>query len=521
MTKLPILFVVFAAFARAGIQLPALFSDHMVLQRDVAIPVWGTAEPGQEVTVEFAGDKQRIAADSSGKWMMRLHAVPASDQPRDLIIGSIVLHDVLVGEVWLGSGQSNMAFGLNAAHNAAEVLPTAEDSQLRFFTVAKNTASTLQTNFVGKWEASTPQTAKGFSAVAYFFAREIRRTQHCPVAIVHSSWGGTPIETWISLEALRRDPPVTKALSQWEKAVEQNRIVHQNPKLAAAYESDLKRWKAEAKPGSPAPNNPEPINPDPMGIPSPSKRPQTPSISFNAMIAPAIPYAIRGVLWYQGEQNGGAGLEYRELLPRLIGDWRRLWGSQLPFLYVQLPANGKDVTPVAEKGWPWLREAQLLTLAMPGTSMAITIDVGDPDNVHPTDKIDVGQRLALLARRDVYGEKIVASGPLYKGFATEDASIRVKFRETGRGLMAGQAPWRPANVEPLPADQVIGFYIAGDDHRWYEANAAIDGDSVLVSSGQVARPVAVRYGWANSPRCNLYNKDGLPASPFRTDDWSK
>ena len=527
--------------ARAEVKLPAIFADHMVFQRDVAAPVWGTAAPAEEGTVEFAGQKKTATADAAGKWLVKLEPLKTSTEPLELKVAGIVIRDVLVGEVWLASGQSNMAFPLNSAHNASEVLAQAEDAQLRFFTVAKKTAVEPQTELNGKWEMATPATAKNFSAVAYFFAREIRRTQKCPVAVLHSSWGGTPIETWISLDGLRSEPPLTKTLQQWDKAVEQYRKTQADPKLVEDYVAELQRWKKEVEPAynnamkaynaataagqsagaRPQPASPEPTNPDPMGMPSPSRRPQTPSISFNAMIAPLAPCSIRGALWYQGEANGSAGLDYRALLPRLIQDWRRHWVADFPFLYVQLPADGKDGTPVAGSGWPWLREAQTMTLREPHTAMAVTIDVGDPNNVHPTDKLDVGERLALLARREVYGEKIVASGPLYRDFMIEGDSVRVNFRETGTGLTPGQAPWRAAGVEPLPTDHLTGFFIAGEDRKWFEANAKIEASSIIVSSAAVPKPVAVRYAWANSPRCNLYNKEGLPAAPFRTDDWPK
>jgi sialate O-acetylesterase len=246
-------------------------------------------------------------------------------------------------------------------------------------------------------------------------------------------------------------------------------------------------------------------------------------VNFNGMIAPLVPYAIRGVVWYQGENNASRGLEYRELFPRLIRDWRQQWQGtgEFPFLFVQLPGNGKDTTPVAEQGWPWLREAQFLTLKVPRTAMAVTIDLGDPNDVHPADKLDVGQRLALLARRNVYNENIVASGPLYSGCEIEGDRIRLRFREIGSGLKAGQAPWHARGVEPLPTGRLVGFFVAGDDRKWVVAEATIEGGEVLVSSKAVPKPAAVRYGWANYSRCNLYNREGLPASPFRTDDWPK
>ena len=264
-----------------------------------------------------------------------------------------------------------------------------------------------------------------------------------------------------------------------------------------------------------------------MGVPNPSKRPGTPTVNFNGMIAPLIPYALDGVIWYQGENNGSAGLAYRALFPRLIEDWRRQWKqadasrrNDFPFLFVQLPNNGPDTTPVAQKGWPWLREAQGMTLRVPKTAMAVTIDVGDPKNVHPASKGIVGHRLALAARKLVYHENIVASGPRYQSFEPgANGTIRVRFEDIGGGLVIGQSPWYAAGVEPYPGDRLIGFYVAGEDRKWVEADARIDGAGVVVGSPQVPRPTAVRYGWANSPRCNLYNHEGLPAAPFRTDDW--
>jgi len=450
---------------------------------------------------------------------------------------------VLVGDVWLAGGQSNMGFPLSAAHNAAEVLPQAEDPQLRFFRVKTRTAAEPQSDCSTSWEKSTPDSAKGFSGVAYFFAREIRRDQKVPVAVLQAPWGGTDIETWISLAGLKQNPPLTKTLERWNKALADYEKVKANPNLVANYERDLKQWQAEVAPAynavlkqynadkaagkevgpKPQPARPEPANPDPMGMPSPSRRPSTPTVNFNGMIAPLVPYAVRGAIWYQGENNGGRGLEYRELFPRLIENWRTEWtksgGADFPFLFVQLPCNGEDKTPVAESGWPWLREAQLMTLKVPRTGMAITIDVGNPKDVHPADKLDVGQRLALVAKKLVYGEKVVASGPLYRDFKIEGGTVRVRFTETGTGLVIGQQPWCAPGVKPFPKDKLVGFYLAGENKKWVEAEAKIDGDSVVVSSPQVPKPVAVRYGWANSPRCNLYNREALPASPFRTDDW--
>ena len=551
LTFLCLSFVVFASQAQTFSEtqkiLPAIFADHMVLQRNIKVPVWGFGKSGEKVTVQFAGQTKTGLVENDGKWRIDLDPLTTNDQPEELFISvgtkTQKITDVLVGEVWVASGQSNMASPVSSLQNASEVLAKAEDAQLRFFTVNKRTASEPQTDQKGKWELSNSESAKGFSAVAYFFAAELRKTQKCPVAVLHASWGGTSIETWISLTGLKQSPAITKMVDLWDKAVVKYAEIQANPKLVADYEAELKRYQKDVAPAynailklyndsvakgmavgkKPQPTMPEPSNPDPMGMPSPSRRPSTPTVNFNGMISPLIPYAMRGVIWYQGENDGGKGFEYRTLMPRLVENWRKLWNqpadaAQFPFLWVQLPSNGADKTPVAESGWPFLREAQLMTLRLPKTGMAITIDVGDPKNVHPADKFDVGQRLALVARKVAYGEKIVASGPLYQDFKIEkDGKIRISFKETGSGLVIGQSPWYAPTVTPFPKDKLIGFFIAGSDKKWVEADAQIDGNSVIVSSQQVSNPVAVRYGWANSPRCNLYNKEGLPASPFRTD----
>jgi sialate O-acetylesterase len=540
--------VVYADFVYAdGIALSNVFGDHMVIQRDTKVPVWGTGSPGGKVTVQFAGQSKTAVVEATGRWRLDIGPYSASSEPRDILVNSgdntLRITDVLVGEVWLASGQSNMGSPVNSLTDAADVLKKAQDQELRFFMVTRKTASEPQSDLKGKWEISSPEAAKNFSAVAYFFASEIRKNQKCPVAVLQAPWGGTSIETWISLEGLKMNPPEAKMLQQWDKAVEQYLKIKENPQFVADYEKDLKLWQLEVAPAyntamkeynkaisegkpvnkRPQPSRPEPNNPDPMGMPSPSRRPGTPTVNFNGMIAPLVPFAIRGLIWYQGENNGSAGLEYRTLMPRLIEDWRNQWkqpgaAKNFPFLYVQLPSCGIDSEPVAEKGWPFLREAQLMALRVTKTGMAVTIDIGDPKNVHPADKIDVGQRLALIARKVAYGENIVASGPIYKGFVVKQGGkVEIRFSETGSGLTIGQSPWYAPGVEPFPKDKLIGFFIAGNDKKWVEANARIEGQNVIVSSPEVPVPVAVRYGWASSPRCNLYNMEGLPASPFRTD----
>lgn len=529
-----------ATVSTAELTVARLFSDGVVLQRECPVPVWGSADAGSTVTVAFAGQEVTATADAAGAWRATLAALPASSEPRTLTIrGSrtLMVSDVLVGDVWLASGQSNMGVPLASAHNAAAALPLAQDPLLRFFTVTRTTAAEPAGDVGGTWETTTLKTAGRFSAVAYFFACDLRARLDVPVAIIHSSWGGTPAQAWTSIAVLRQDPPFTRYLDQWEAALTKHRQVVADPTLAEAYRADLKQWHAEvapaynaavkahlaAKDGSPKPkpSRPEPVNPDPMGMPSPSARPNVPGVIVNGMIAPLAPYALRGVLWYQGEANGGDGLGYRSLLPRLIGDWRALFRrDDLPFLIVQLAGWDHDKRGAEFHDWPYLREAQLLTSrSVPHTGLAVLSDLGDPKDVHPANKSDVGARLALAARRVAYGETLVASGPLLTEHVREVAAMRLRFSEVGSGLVIGQAPWVAPGQQPLPTDRLLGFVIAGADRRWHVADARIEGDNVVVSSPAVPEPQAVRYGWANAPRGNLYNGEGLPASPFRTDDW--
>jgi sialate O-acetylesterase len=532
---------------RADVALNGLFTDNMVLQSGQPVPVWGTADAGETVTVTFAGQK-KTADPRNGRWQVALDPLPASNDGQTLTItghNTITLQNVVVGEVWLASGQSNMGFPLNAASNAATEIPQATDPLLRFYSVAHMCSADVQTNVKGKWETSTPDGAKNFSAVAYFFGKALRAKLNEPVGLINSSWGGTPAQAWTSMDALRQDPPFPKFIDQWNKALTDHQNVLAHPELETAYQDTLKKWQAEVAPSfndamkawnaavaangaaaagpKPTPSQPEPKNPDPTGMPNPSARPSVPGVIFNGMIAPLIPFSVKGVIWYQGEANGGQGFEYRTLFPRMITDWRTRWAqASFPFLYVQLPGwSANDKRPPDQHGWPWLREAQLMTLSLPETGMVVAADIGDPNNVHPKDKIDVGNRLALLARKIAYKENIQAFGPLYDRFTVEGDKVKIHFKESGAGLVIGQSPWRPPGIAPWPTDKLLGFVIAGADKHWVDAQAQIVGpDTIEVSSTQVSNPVAVRYGWANSPDVNLYNKDGLPASPFRTDDWT-
>ena len=547
-TNLHFILLCLVSSVQAEVKLHPLFADHAILQRSVQVPVWGTASPGEKVTVSFAGQTASATASADGKWRVDLQPLTVSETPQDLTAtaaNTVTIHDVLVGDVFLAGGQSNMGSPLSSG-SAALALPTATDTALRFYTVTKQVAAEPLLVPKGQWDVSSPEAAKNFSAVAYFCAQEIRHTQKVPVAIINASWGGTPIKTWMSLESLKREPAISATLAEWETALAKHDATKDHPELQTAYLADAKDWETTVQPEfkaalkahnaemdalraagqptrpGPKPSRPEPEAPDPIAMPTGSKRPSVPTISYNAMIAPLQPYALRGILWYQGEADGSHGMEYRQWLPRLIEGWRTAFGQgDLPFLLVQIPGNGNDVTPVAPQGMPWTREAQLMALKLPKTGMAVTLDIGDVAEVHPDNKRFVGERLGIAARGVVYGEKIVFSGPIYTSSKIADGKIAVEFDSIGSGLTPGQAPWVASTGKPLPTDKLVGFYIAGADKKWVEAEAKIEGNSVIVSSPQVSDPQAVRYGWANTPQVNLYNREGLPASPFRTDDWVK
>ena len=498
--------VISAAFAlglfaaptvRADVKLPTIFSEHLVLQSGVAVPVWGWAEPGEEVTVSVADHKATAKAGADGKWRVNLDALKPGG-PLTLTAqgkNTLTIGDVLVGEVWLGSGQSNMALTVNRAKDFAQEQAAANFPQIRMFTVTSGAAATAQDDCKGTWEVCSPETVAKFSAALYFTGREIHQALGVPVGLIHSSVGGTPIESWIDADAQHASPELKAFFDtqqQEEKAFD--------PVAAKAnYEKALARWKTAAEQakadGKPVPPQPR----DPVAL-----RTRKGDIGglFNGKIAPLIPYAIRGAIWYQGEANSVPAKApfYRYQLPLLIHDWRARWGYEFPFAWVQLPNFD-----VPAHDWPLVREGMLQTLSVPKTGMAITIDIGEPKNIHPQDKQDVGHRLAMWALATVYGKKdIASSGPLPAGHERRGSEIVLSFTHTDGGLVARGGDLR-------------GFTIAGADGEWKPATAKIDGDHVVVSAPDVAEPKFVRYAWENNPSVNLYNGAGIPASPFRTD----
>jgi sialate O-acetylesterase len=637
-----ILAAVSAISLRCEPRLPHLFSDHMVLQSDSPLRVWGWADPGESIEVNLAGTSRQAITAADGHWSVSLPAFPAGGPFVLEVRGKQMVRfkDVMFGEVWVASGQSNMTYALSAAANAAQEIPKANDPGLRFFTVPKRIALEAQLDTLpAHWEVCTSDTAKEFSAVAYFFARDLRRRLGVPVGVILSAWPGTAAEEWTDLESLRHDAILEPIAARWESvsAEEQAFAAHPRPfslefddfellpaKTGAApvlfsnFDDGLSRvstggtwtyswpdardsvfelvtpgrggkgyaakisgvldgasysrWEvglsADHAPvdlsgfagvrfwtrgnGSFVFHTLQPTISDwddygsDLVKATPEwkettiwfkdlKRegwgvqqtltlneisgfyitamtdleypPRPPSDLYEGMITPLLDYRIRGAIWYQGESNTQRAFQYRFLLPALIRGWRAAWKEgDFPFLIVQLPNQGNG-GEFADSWWAELREAQLLTARnVANTGLAVTIDVGESWNLHPPRKEEIGERLALWALGTTYGKKLEYSGPLFQSVHVEGKEARISFSHVGSGLA-------------VHGETLQGFTMAGADQKFYRATARIDGDVVVVSSPEVDAPVAVRYGWADSPECNLYNKEGLPASPFRTDDW--
>jgi sialate O-acetylesterase len=502
----------------AAVKPSSLFSDNAVLQQNATVPIWGTAKEGEKVTVTFDGETETVLT-KDGKWIVHLKPHKAGGPYTMTIAGenTITVNNVLVGEVWICSGQSNMAFGFAGSTTAGTETPNANYPKLRMLNVEHKLVLNPLADVTGNWVECSPTTVKNFSAVGYFFGRDIHKASGVPVGMIHSSVGGTAAQLWTSLTGLQKEPALHAYVEELSaaKAKSDPAAEAKYAKELADYPQKLKAWedttgkefgraimawnsecqKSKAA-GTALPPRPEPTapKPKPPGDPVGKK----PTALFNGMIAPLIPYAIRGVIWYQGESNNGKPFEYRTLFPRLIADWREKWGEgDIPFLFVQIAPYKDDV--------PELREAQFLTWKKtPNTAMAVTVDVGDANNIHPKQKEPVGQRLAIAARGMVYGEKIEYSGPEYDSMKIDKNRVILNFKHIGSGLMAKDGPLK-------------GFTIAGGDKKFVEAKAEIQGDTVVVTSTQISSPVAVRYGFTNVPDGNLWNKEGLPASTFRTD----
>ncbi|GHB85271.1 sialate O-acetylesterase [Persicitalea jodogahamensis] len=642
-TIIPIFFLLLTTtLATAQLKVARIFGDHMVLQREKPVQVWGWADKGDKVELTFNQQKATAKADANGKWMAELPAMPAGG-PYELVVKTrkdeVKLTDILVGEVWLLSGQSNMEWRVKNSDSAKVEIARANYPNIRHFEVAHELAFTPEKDLnSGDWKIASPATVGDFSAVGYFFARDLVQQLGVPVGLVHSSWGGSQIEGWISEKAMRESDvlnyyPETMARSWDDDAKKQEKklitqaygsadfdpqSVDESKYLSPDY--DFNQWKIQVNPqgqwvwqgiggyrgtafiertveipaemantettlhfgrntgdlifyingkkvfegstqdaialklpagtwrsgknallvklgpmrepayfgmgfmGSPADFSVKgagqslPLVDERWKMVPSLKSPRTydhfmnnvGTTIYNAMIAPLIPYTIAGALWYQGETNAGRAYQYRKSFPLLIESWRKDWGYDFPFLFVQLATYGPFQNSNEGSDWAELREAQTMTLSLPKTGMAVTTDIGNPDNIHPTNKQDVGHRLALAAMKIAYGkDDIVFSGPTLKEVQFSGQKAIISFDHVGGGLMVKEK-----------YGYLKGFEIAGRDHTFYYAPARIEGDKVVVSHPDVPEPVAVRYGWANSPiDNNLFNAEGLPAVPFRTDDW--
>ncbi|CAF2145288.1 unnamed protein product [Rotaria magnacalcarata] len=486
-----IFLITFAAkiFAQQ-LQPASIFGNNMVLQQGIKVPVWGTAKPNEEITISFAGKKQKIKANASGNWMIYLKKLNAGG-PFAMSFSSqensVVFDSVFVGEVWLAGGQSNMQLKLPEAKNAGKEIAEANYPLIRFFTVDANISSKPLTKVGGEWLSCNPTNAKKFSAVSYFFARALHKDKNVPVGIISSSWGATPAEAWTSPDALLTYADFKDSALKYQQLQEDWEELYKKHRRVT---DSLRQLNNKSK----LPDNPVQKN--------------YPTALYNAMIAPLVPYGIKGVIWYQGENNAAKSKQYRTLFPLLINDWRTKWkNEQLPFLYVQLANHqAKKPDPVLVDNWALLREAQTMTLQLPYTAMAVAIDIGDAKTIHPTNKQDVGQRLYIAANHIAYKEKNVYSGPQFKSVKIERDKIEISFNHLGSGLQN-------------KGDSILGFAIAGADKKFYWATATIVNNKVIVSNDKVTTPVAVRYAWATNPDATLYNVEGLPAIPFRTDEW--
>lgn len=634
--------LLFSGNVFADVRLPKLVGDHMVLQRDAKLPIWGWADAGETVTVAFQGKKYTVTPDTQGKWMVTLPAMKAGGPYEMTIAGknTITVKDIMVGDVWLASGQSNMEWKLShTVTNFEQEIANAKFPQIRVLDVKNAIATKPLTEFESEgWEICSPETAGNFSAIGYFFARDLHQRYKVPVGIITSEWGGTPSEAWTSTDALKAFPEYNTVVEEMEKNGSSMQAQMQD------YQDKLKEWQNKVSGGdrgfaaatkwyapefSPAdwpvmtlpmlwenaelpdydgvvwfrkevmvpdteagkeltlylaaiddadstwfngvtvgatngyniarkytvPGNLVKAGKNSITIrvvdtgggggihgqaqdlqlvagekiiaslsdkwqyqtaldisqmpvkPKVMFNQNSPAVLYNAMIAPLANYAIKGAIWYQGESNAGRAYQYRTLFPAMIKDWRKQWKQEFPFLFVQLANFMKAESLPVESDWAELREAQAMTLSLPKTGMAVIIDVGDANDIHPRNKQDVGKRLALAAQKVAYNENTVYSGPTYKSMKTEGNKIILTFDNAGGGLVA-------------KGGDLKEFAIAGPDKKFVWADATIQGNTIIVSSKEVQNPVAVRYAWANNPdKANLYNKEGLPASPFRTDKW--
>jgi len=488
----------------AELKLPAIIGDHMVLQQKLADPIWGWDTPGAKVTVTFAGQTKTAEVGADGKWLVKLDPVPANAEPQSLKISdgsqTVEVADVLVGEVWMCSGQSNMGFVVRDDWNADVELAAANYPKLRLLSVPRVGTQELQENFKGAWSAATPKTAAGFSAVGFFYGRYLHQILGVPVGLIDDSWGGSAAEAWVRRSSLEGDPRFSALMERTVKTEADK----QSEKAKSDYEAQMKKFQADAAKakaeGKPAPRKPQ----SPQEWLAGNQRPGN---IFNGVVNPTRGYGIKGVIWYQGESNAGRAAEYADLFPFLIQQWRKEWNQgDFPFYWVQLANYMKQEPQPGESNWAELRESQTKTLALTNTGQAVIIDLGEGKNIHPKNKHDVAARLVRWALVNDYGFQMPCRSPEFQNLEIKADKALVKFDCFGSKL-------RTLNV-----DEATGFAVCGADHVWHWADGKLLGDDrVELTCREVPAPMAVRYAWANNPICNLTSLEGLPVTPFRTD----
>ncbi len=496
--------VLSAAEAQANVSLPDVISEGMVLQQGQAVPVWGKADPGEVVTVRFAGQSKKAIAALDGTWRVKLDPMRANVTPATMIVSgknTIELKNILIGEVWLVAGQSNMQRLLSETANGEGAIAAANHPLIRLFNVSRQVAFKHAAPPLATWQACSPQSVKQFSAAGYYFGVELEKELHVPIGLINASYGGSQAEAWTPVEYLLASEdlrPTVERTKIWDE---------ERPKVRAEYDEALKKWRGEADNARAAGARPQPS----PAVPDALREYRIASSIYDGMIAPVIPFFIRGAIWYQGESNEARAQQYGVLLPTMIRAWRERWGEgNFPFGIVQLPNYRDQKLEPADEAWSHVREAQRRTaLQTSNTGLIVTIDIGEAHDIHPKNKLDLGKRMARWALVDVYGRKLTKSGPMFRKATIVGSRMILTFDSVGLGLMIREG------------DKLDEFAIAGADHKWHWAQARIVGrDRVEVWSEIVPQPLAVRYAFNNNPRHpNLTNETGLPAVPFRTDDW--
>lgn len=490
------LFVVGLAAGWAGVSVPSIFGDHMVLQRGQANKVWGWADAGEKVTVRVAGQTHRTTADEEGSWSVMLEPLEAGGPHEMRIKGKNTLRfeDVLVGEVWVCSGQSNMAWPVQRSNYAALEIVSANFPRIRLISVPQVGTQEPQRDFEGQWERCSPETVKDFSAVGFMFGKKLHHTLGVPVGLIDNAWGGSAAEAWIRRDYMEAEEQYQPLLERWDELAATYDVEAER----ADYERRLKEWEEGGREGRrPRWRNPLTGNHRPANI-------------YNGVLHPTVGYGIKGVIWYQGESNAGRAYQYRDLFPLMIESWRDEWGiGDFPFYYVQLADFMAEERDPGDSAWAELREAQTMTMdRLDNVGQAVIIDLGEGRDIHPRNKQEVGMRLASWALAEDYGYDIPHRSPEFDDMTVRGSKVSVDFEHVGEGLYA------------FDTEEVVGFAVAGEDREWHWAQARIvDENTVEVWSEEEDNPVAVRYGWANNPEVNLYRREGLPATPFRTDDW--